>query len=466
MAKEIKREVSKVTGNTRITYDDGSTKIIKATAKTTPAKYDASNPGPAPEGTTLVPASETLPQYGRQHYDSKKGHYVATDLKTGKEAEMKISEFEARHPRFVEEYAKQNPGKTLGQDLLSKDVSTRSKAANWFQTTYAAESSKRPNMPQWFDPKADPNKSPKGIDSKFGFHTWSAPALDPIPGAVIPGITDNIPAAKTTTEDDVKADHFQQPEVNPDYAPWWLQDQIKTFGAAADFARIKKRMPWQATPNMVLPDPTFYDPTRQLAANTEMTNLTMQAANQFNNPQLAAALTLAAQAQGAGNAANILGNNENQNVGVANQFASNNAASINNYSNNRANASTQLYDKNIAASQNFDNSRNMARQNLRQNYIDAITNRRMTQNLNTMYPQFAVDPSLGGPMFFKDHRELTGKVPNQKDFTAAYNEYITLPQMTPAEAAKQARLSLGMQDPDEYVNQAYGKQNPNFGYPQ
>ncbi len=469
MPKEVKREISKKTGNIRITYDDGSTQIVSGSkakkptvAKSVDASYTASQAPTNVPGATVVGANVTAPVYTKQHYDPKKGYYVATDP-SGKEIKVEMSDFEARHPKFIEAY-KNKTGKDLSKDLLSKDAKTRADAAEWFQKTYAQEAAKA-GIDPWFDPTADPSKSPKGIDKKFGFHTWSAPALKLPDTPAIPGVTPVAAQATPGAPQDVISSHFDQPEINPDYAPWWLQDQIKTFGAAADFARVKKRMPWQATPALRLAEPTFYDPTRALAANTEMVNLTMQAANAFGNPQLSAATALAAQAQGAGNAANIIAQNQGLNVGVANEFEGINTGAINQFQGNRANAQTQLYDKNIAAQQNFDNSRNMARQNLRQSYIDAITNRRMTQNLNTMYPQYAVDPSLGGPMFFKNPRDFTGKAGVAPDFAKSYTEYMNLPQMTPEVAAKQARLSMGIEDPDDVINQSYGKQFPNMGYP-
>ena len=54
-----------------------------------------------------------------------------------------------------------------------------------------------------------------------------------------------------------------KPQMGPE---WWLQDVIKTAGAAGDMARVKKRLPWAPKLNPVLMDPTFYDPTRELAA--------------------------------------------------------------------------------------------------------------------------------------------------------------------------------------------------------
>jgi len=184
-------------------------------------------------------------------------------------------------------------------------------------------------------------------------------------------------------------------------APWWLQDIIKTAGAVGDKARLKKYLPWQATPQVRLPEATFYDPTRELAANTEMANMAMQNSAAFTNPQQQAAANTVAQGQMAKAAADVMGRYNNLNVGLANQLSEQQTGILNQASQNKANLDTQLYDKYTIANQQFDNSKAQARQNIRQSYMDAITNRANTANLNTLYPQYAVDPSSGGFAYFK-----------------------------------------------------------------
>jgi len=189
---------------------------------------------------------------------------------------------------------------------------------------------------------------------------------------------------------------------NPYFAPkprWWAQDKIKTAGAAWDKLNIKKYNPWQATPGYALKEGTFYDPTRELAANAEMVNQGVTGASTFSGPQGYAATASMLQGQGAKNAADIMGRYNNMNVSEANMLSGVNTGIMNQTSQQRANAATQLFDKQTIANQQFDNSKNMARQNLRQSFMDAITNRANTYNLNTMYPQYAVNPSNGGMVY-------------------------------------------------------------------
>jgi hypothetical protein len=180
---------------------------------------------------------------------------------------------------------------------------------------------------------------------------------------------------------------------------WWLQDKIKTAGAFGDLMNIKKYQPWQATPGYTLEQGTFYDPTRELAATAEMVNQGVTGASTFSGPQGYAATASMLQGQGAKNVADIMARYNNMNVSEANRLSSINTQIMNQAAQQRAQNATQLYDKQTILNQQFDNAKNMARQNLRQSFLDAITNRANTANLNTLYPQYAVDPSSGGLVY-------------------------------------------------------------------
>lgn len=198
-------------------------------------------------------------------------------------------------------------------------------------------------------------------------------------------------------------------------APWWLQDIVKVAGAAGDLARIKRYTPWQAFPTTYLPEATFYDPTRELGANAEQANIQTQGLAAFTGPQALSARSSAIQGQALKNAADIMGRYNNLNVGLANQFNQERTNILNTAAQNKANLETQMFDKYTILNQQFDNSKAMARQNVRQSYIDAITNRAKTQALNTLYPNYQVDPESGGFVNFAN----TGYTPTPE--TAADN---------------------------------------------
>ena len=234
----------------------------------------------------------------------------------------------------------------------------------------------------------------------------------------VPGKTQDV--TLPPKEDGTKAGPIAQNPIIPqlrgkERTPWWLQDIIQTAGAASDLARIKRYQPWQANPEVRLPDATFYDPTRELAANTEQANLAYQNQSAFTNPQQLAAASAMTQGQAAKNAADIMGRYNNLNVGLANQLSKDRTDIMNTASQNKANLDTQLWDKYTILNQQFDNSKSQARQNLRNSFISAITNRANTANLNSLYPQYAVNPSNGGFAYFKgDNSKL--KDTNKYDY--------------------------------------------------
>ncbi len=140
-----------------------------------------------------------------------------------------------------------------------------------------------------------------------------------------------------------------------------------------------------------------------------------QAQTAFSNPQQLAAASAVTQGLAAKNAADIMGRYNNLNVGVANQLSQEQTGILNVAAQNKAANDTQLWDKYTTLNQNFDNSKAMARQNLRQSFIDGVTNSANTANLNEVYPQFAVNPSDGGKMYFKG---ATGDIPANRPFDA------------------------------------------------
>lgn len=210
---------------------------------------------------------------------------------------------------------------------------------------------------------------------------------------------------------------YRIPDTKPNdiaKSKWWIQDQINTAGAVGDYMRIKKRLPWAPTVSPVIPEPTFYDPTRELSSNAEQMNIGTQGASTFSNPQQYAATFSGIQGAGAKNAADILGKYNNLNVGVANQFSGMKADILNKTNEVNANTAKTLFDETTVANDNFDRSKNMARQELRKSYVDAITNRANTQVMNTLYPNYKINPETGGMLDFYKGDKLTGAAPQDQ----------------------------------------------------
>jgi hypothetical protein len=354
------------------------------------------------------------------------------------------TDFKARHPWIFKEKPNWSPNS-------DDDV-------KWAQEQYTKMN------PGYFNQKdAKGNIIPgTGIDSDFGAHTFS-----------MPGIGDaDAPAAEDKTGLVAKSPDAQKKVAaaalataqQPGHDPWWLQDIVKTAGAAGDFFRVKKYAPWQATPGVTLPDPTFYDPTRELAANAEMANLGVQGANAFTNPQAYAAAFSQIQGQGAKNAADILGKYNQMNVGVANDFEIKRTDIMNQAAANRAGLSTQLADKYAIMNQQFDNSKNMARQNLRQSYIDAVTNKNYTGNLNDLYDQYKIDPIVGGRIKWTHGRPVTPEDTDQDMISKVNATALALRKQNPGlDPDKAVEHAIKLHSAGASGNKMYGQEA--MGYP-
>ncbi len=195
-------------------------------------------------------------------------------------------------------------------------------------------------------------------------------------------------------------------------APWWMQDVINTASAAGTRLGLKKYLPWAPPVDLETPRPTFYDPTRELAANAEQMKIGTEGAGLFAGPQAYNARFSQIQGAGARNAANILSNYHNKNVGVANQFENIRTGIMNKENMMNADSARRLYDQTTVANQQFDNAKRQANNELRASYVNALTNRAMTQTLNELYPHYQVDPSTGFTQFNQGSRLLPGR-PNQ-----------------------------------------------------
>lgn len=295
------------------------------------------------------------------------------------------------------------------------------------------------------------------IDGKFGEVTYSAPGLrkkEKAPEAPVeppPPSIGGFPLEKPEIE-------FEEPIAEED-APFWTQDLVKMIGAGADYARIRKYLPWQAGYQTVLADPTFFDPTRELAANSEQVNAANQVLGAFGDPQALNARMSEVQGRGFENVANILGKYNNLNVGVANQVEQFNTQIMNTDSLTRANRATDLYDKNVIANQMFDNARAMARQQIRQSFIDAWTNRGKTQALNSINKQYRVDPRTG----FVEFKGVPGRFAPSvaKSLENEFDDLMQNPMLrqNPDIAYKIALKNMGIATEDE-VDTRYLRMQP------
>jgi hypothetical protein len=224
--------------------------------------------------------------------------------------------------------------------------------------------------------------------------------------------------------DGPKCDCVETPgKIPPETPPeWWLQDTVNTMGAASDLASVKKYMPWEARVDLEEPRPTFLDPTRELAAQSEQANIASQASASFAGAQGLGARNAASQGQGAAQAANTLGNINNQNVNIANQFEGTQVGIRNQESMLNQQMTNRVFDKNTIANQQFDNAKLAGRQNLRNSYNTAVTNKWKTDALNQMYPNYQTRPGVGGRVEYTPTDKKLDAT-KRKDLYEAAQEY-------------------------------------------
>lgn len=195
-------------------------------------------------------------------------------------------------------------------------------------------------------------------------------------------------------------------------APWWKQDVLGVGHNLANLYRTKKYHPWQATPGYVLPEPTFLDPTRALAANAEIANIGTQGLASFTNPQSFAAGFSGIQGQAASQAANTIGQYDNSNVQIANDFELRRKEIMNKQASDRAGLATGLVDKYAILNQQFDDAKGKRRDIAFNSYINGLTNKAYTANLNDLYDQYKINPMRSGRIEWQHGRPNTPESPS------------------------------------------------------
>lgn len=206
-------------------------------------------------------------------------------------------------------------------------------------------------------------------------------------------------------------------------APWWIQDIVKSGNAFADWAGIKKYMPWAPMPDVTLPEGVYYDPNRQLAANAEASANILQNLGAFQGPQALSSRASQIFGQTAKGAADTLAQFNNMNVGVANNLELQRANILNQNAIRRTGLAKQLYDENTMANQQFDNARTQARNNMVNQWVSGKTNAVNAYNMNLMFPQYHTHPEAGGMISFEGGRPISPDVSGKDSYMNKFKEY-------------------------------------------
>lgn len=184
----------------------------------------------------------------------------------------------------------------------------------------------------------------------------------------------------------------------PKYAPWWLQDTIGTTGAAIRMFSRQDQFPPSFRVDYEEPRGPFLDPARELAAQSESSNKMINYLSKFAGPQNLVNIASNIMGQDSKAAAEILAKYNNANVQLDRQDEYAGTDIRNREADARMKAAQAVVDatnKTIAGRQN---TRLADTKYLEDQLKSAITNRWMTDTVNQMYPDFAVDPSVGGKL--------------------------------------------------------------------
>jgi hypothetical protein len=326
-----------------------------------------------------------------------------------------IAELKARHPWYFANRPKWDP--TNPADVFD------------FQTKYDEEFAKQKGYLYFDGQKAFSKK-----DKKLGEYTYNAPGLDmsqPVdPGTkykctpngvvAVPGNTPtgggyfNIVEPLFNTYEEAlaackpKEKPKEDPKINPNKNTftgneptpfgWMTPDMVNMFAAAA--LPPKKYLPYMGAYKTITPDPTFYDPNRELAANAEQANIQGQYLANFAGPQSFLANSAGLQGKAAENAANILGRYNNLNVGVANDFSVRRADTKNKEMVANVERANELYKGNVIANEQYRNAKRQYLNNIAKTFGTAWNNRMNLGLLNATNPMYNID-NISGRSYFK-----------------------------------------------------------------
>ena len=254
------------------------------------------------------------------------------------------------------------------------------------------------------------------VDSKFGLHTFNTPRLKKTTLDSDTVLIDGDPADPRKDLDVVIPEEYQAPR-----AEWWRQDQnnLMALGLTDD----KLYLPWAPDAERVKMDYVLDDWRGAANANTAAANTMANALGAVGGPQAVANSQIQGQTLNA-NAQAINRVNTN-NVGIMNQVAAMQPQL--DMAVNQENAKRQMgvYDGTQKTLQGHDNFLNWKTGKNAELQNAALTNRANTYNLNSIYDNYAVNPTSGGMINFTNPNALkkVGPQPDrQKAFLDAYTE--------------------------------------------
>lgn len=185
----------------------------------------------------------------------------------------------------------------------------------------------------------------------------------------------------------------------PEYAPYWLQDELKTAGAFNRMYSREDQYPPSFAVDYEEPRGPFLDPAREIASREETTNKMLNYLSSFAGPQTYAANASKFAGDESRDVAEILSKYNDANVQLARQDEYAGVDIRNKEADARRKGAYDLVNQTNLMKAKKQNTKLADMKYLEDQVTSAITNRWKTDTLNKLYPQYSIDPSIGGRLY-------------------------------------------------------------------
>lgn len=245
---------------------------------------------------------------------------------------------------------------------------------------------------------------------------------------------------ETDTDVDVDVDvtettPYQQPPTGP-----WAQDVLDLYGAVVDKSKLKDYYPWAPDINRQEIELPRVDPTRELAALSEQTGMVARGLQGISGggPEMAARLS---GINRAGDIANVINRYNLQNVDLEAKEELTQAELDARYANQKAAIDSDIYDKTIATLAASDYADAVGSQRIRDAYKKMKTHQMQTAALNTLYPDYNIDPTNWGEVIHTPQPKTP--TPNRSEDFKDQFTYWKTQGMSDKDAIAAAKISSG-----------------------
>lgn len=319
-------------------------------------------------------------------------------------------------------------------------------------------------VPYWREKGSKGYVKGQAFDSKLGLHTYNAPRFKV--GKAEPAdatFSVDVPPTPRTPLEVPPVNNYTPPE-----GQWWAQD-VNNLNALA-LVDDNLYLPWAPDAGPAKIDYVLDDWRSKANSALASQNTMAQALGAAGGPQAIASSNI--QGTAMDNIAEGINRTNTNNVNIMNQVAPMQAQLNMQVDALNQGRNIKVYDDTQKTLQNHDNFLNWKIGKQAELFNTALTNRANTYNLNTLYDNYAIDPTTGGPIGFKGNKALkkVGKEPDKQE--AFLDAYTKLRKNLPADQKIDEsflKMYLGMsptQNPDISNAQLEMKKNGvPTGYP-